>query len=106
MKIFERLDDNLQMRIEDALRLLTPEEIETWNKHPATQYILARIEQNVLNLNISWSSGSFTEEAESGTIQRNAEALGEVAAFTAIEDDIISLAEVRASLEVDNEEED
>lgn len=105
MRIFDRLEDSLQSRIEDALNLLSVQEIETWGKHPATQYILARIDQAVADLYMTWGAGTFTEEAESGTIQRNAEALGRISAYSGIEDDILSLAEVKASLELNEEEE-
>lgn len=105
MRILERLDDNLSARIEDALRLLSPEEIENWSKHPATQYILARIDKSVADIFMNWGAGVFTEESESGTIQRNATALGQISAYAGIEDDILSLAEVKRSSELDEEEE-
>lgn len=70
--------DRLRAKASDAIDLASPADREAWLSSSCTkylQYILMAREEELKEL---WADGLFTSERESGTIQRNAEALGEV----------------------------
>ena len=90
MQFLDKREASVEAQLNEILNLLTKEEIHTWLHHPCTSYIIKKIEFDIIGLMGGWSKGVFTEESESGTLQRNASALGKVSALEGIEDDILS----------------
>lgn len=66
---------------------------QEWLQHDITKDLIKEIKDVITTLKDEWSSGAFTAESAEGTVQRNAQALGQVQALENTLDYITSVVE-------------
>ena len=74
--MIEDLADTRRKRAAEQLIGLTEDEVVSWRQHPITMYLIKALEADKLDIMAAWDNGQFVAETDSGTIQKNAKALG------------------------------
>lgn len=57
------------------------QEIVEWKQHKVTKYLIQQLKDDMKVIQETWTHGGFTTESESGTIQLNSRALGNIKAL-------------------------
>ena len=75
---------NFYERAEDSFNAIPREEVRVWCNHPITKSLKLSLTGDLSGHFEGWSNGEFTGENSDQTAQKNAKALGGVAAIEAI----------------------
>ncbi len=79
--MYQKGSDELREISYTELNLADNGERASWLQHPCTRHILHNLQADVVDILEKWSSGGYTQESTSGTIQLNSEAIGQYKAI-------------------------
>ena len=57
------------------------QEVAEWKQHKVTKHLVKELEDTLEGVKEEWANGGFTLESESGTLQLNSRALGNIKAL-------------------------